>query len=134
MNKKIDDIKRKELLKYMKKEYGILKNSMPDRLDMRTQIGLSGLFSLIFKLVKNGSSDDFEIILKLLIEAKKIIISGIIPDDMKKMIDKEKEKLPSNIKEEITEDIIKQTLQKINNPLIIKSIDEIISQFKNILE
>ena len=75
----IDNAKRKELMMYLKEQYKTVKTQLEDTIDAKAMIGLSGLFSVIFKIVKKGSKMDYEFILNLLKQIKEILIKESIP-------------------------------------------------------
>ena len=133
MNKKIEAYRRKELLAYLKEEYTVLKSALQNQLDFKSMVGLAGIFSIIFKVVKKGSYEDYDMILQLLKKIKQILVTEIIPDDIKKMIDIEKSKLPSEMKDSLTDDLILSIIRKFNNPVFINVIDTLIAQFSDAL-
>ena len=133
MNKKIEAYRRKELLTYLKEEYTVLKSALQNQLDFKSMVGLAGIFSIIFKVVKKGSYEDYDMILQLLKKIKQILVTEIIPDDIKKMIDIEKSKLPSEMKDSLTDDLILSIIRKFNNPVFINVIDTLIAQFSDAL-
>ena len=133
MNKKIEAYRRKELLAYLKEEYTVLKSALQNQLDFKSMVGLAGIFSIIFKVVKKGTYDDYDMILQLLKKIKQILVTEIMPDDIKKLIDRERMRLPVEMRDSITDDVIQSTIRKFNNPVFINVIDTLIAQFSDAL-
>ena len=125
----IDTIKRKELTAYLKEQYRVIKTRLEGEIDIKGMIALSGLFSVIFKIVKKGDRNDYEFIIKILNQLKQIITTEIIPDDMMIAINNEKAKLPKEISDSFTDYVIKSMLKKFNNPIVINMIDTLIMKF-----
>ena len=125
----IDTIKRKELTVYLKEQYRVIKTKLEGEIDIKGMIALSGLFSVIFKIVKQGNKTDYEFIIKILNQVKQIITTEIIPDDIMSAINNEKAKLPKEISDSFTDYVIKSMLKKFNNPIVINMIDTLIMKF-----
>ena len=125
----IDNAKRKELMMYLKEQYKTVKTQLEDTIDAKAMIGLSGLFSVIFKIVKKGSKMDYEFILNLLKQIKEILIKESIPVEIMKVIENEKSKLPKELSDNFSDEVIKSMLRKFNNPIFISTIDTLIMKF-----
>ena len=125
----IDPIKRKELVAYLKEQYKNIKTQLEGIIDTKAMIGLSGLFSVIFKIVKKGNKTDYEFIIKILNQLKQIITTEIIPDDIMTAINTEKSKLPKELSDNFSDEVIKSMLRKFNNPIFISTIDTLIMKF-----
>ena len=134
MTKQIDSAKRKELIRFLNDTYNQIKLKFANELNTKSRIGLSGIFSVASKIAKKGTADDFEFIIKQAENAKIIIISGIIPDDLMVLMNKEREKLPSEISQSITDNVIQSMLAKLHKPEFISIIESIISKFKSAIE
>ena len=125
----INNAKRKELMLYLKEQYKTVKTQLEDTIDAKAMIGLSGLFSVIFKIVKKGSKMDYEFILNLLKQIKEILIKESIPVEIMKVIENEKSKLPKELSDNFSDEVIKSMLRKFNNPIFISTIDTLIMKF-----
>ena len=125
----IDNSKRKELMLYLKEQYKTVKSQLEGIIDAKAMIGLSGLFSVIFKIVKKGSKSDYQFILNLLKQIKEILITETIPVEIMKAIENEKSKLPKELSDNFTDDVITSTIKKFNNPVFLKAIDTLIMKF-----
>jgi len=125
----IDNTKRKELIVYLKEQYKNVKAQLEDQIDAKAMIGLSGLFSVIFKIVKKGNKNDYEFIIKILNQIKQIITTEIIPDDMMAAINTEKSKMPKELSDNFSDEVIKSMLRKFNNPIFISTINTLIMKF-----
>ena len=125
----IDNTKRKELTFYLKEQYKNVKAQFEGIIDTKATIALSGLFSVIFKIVKKGNKNDYEFIIKILNQIKQIITTEIIPDDMMAAINTEKSKLPKELSDNFSDEVIKSMLRKFNNPIFISTIDTLIMKF-----
>lgn len=125
----IDNAKRKELMMYLKEQYKTVKTQLEDTIDAKAMIGLSGLFSVIFKIVKKGSKMDYEFILNLLKQIKEILIKESIPVEIMKAIENEKSKLPKELSDNFTNEVITSTIKKFNNPTFLNVIDTLIMKF-----
>ena len=125
----IDSKKRKELTTYLKEQYRNIKVQFENQINARAMIALSGLFSVIFKIVKKGNKNDYEFIIKILNQLKQIITTEIIPDDMMTAINTEKSKMPKELSDNFSDEVIKSMLRKFNNPIFISTIDTLIMKF-----
>ncbi|MEM4056557.1 MAG: hypothetical protein QW578_05930, partial [Thermoplasmatales archaeon] len=70
------------------------------------------------KMVKKGDVDDFKNFLKILDIGEKILTTHILPDDIKKEVDKKVKELPKEIQSQITDDYISNLIAKFDNPVI----------------
>jgi hypothetical protein len=125
----IDSEKRKELTTYLKEQYRNIKVQFENQINVKAMIALSGLFSVIFKIVKKGNKNDYEFIIKILNQLKQIITTEIIPDDMMTAINTEKSKMPKELSDNFSDEVIKSMLRKFNNPIFISTIDTLIMKF-----
>ena len=125
----IDKEKRKELIVYLKEQYKNIKAQLENQIDTKAAIALSGLFSVIFKIVKKGNKTDYEFIIKILNQIKQIITTEIIPEDMMAAINTEKSKMPKELSDNFSDEVIKSMLRKFNNPIVISTINTLIMKF-----
>lgn len=129
--------KRKELVNSINEQYNNLKITFGSSLNER--VGLSAIFSILNKIVKKGDRNDLEMLQKLITEGLNIIETKIIPDTVKKEIEKGIAQLPDSLKSELNDDFIIALLDKLNNAKLmnylrnikVKINDIIISEFGN---
>ena len=129
--------KRKELVNSINEQYNNLKITFGSSLNER--VGLSAIFSILNKIVKKGDRNDLEMLQKLITEGLNIIETKIIPDTVKKVIEKGIAQLPDSLKSELNDDFIIALLDKLNNAKLmnylrnikVKINDIIISEFGN---
>ncbi|MCW1300830.1 MAG: hypothetical protein OH363_06020 [Candidatus Parvarchaeota archaeon] len=126
-------IQRKELIKYLDEKYEYAKKTIIRDVDFKTRIAFASFFSIVIKMVKKGDVDDFKNFLKILDIGEKILTTHILPDDIKKEVDKKIKELPKEIQSQITDDYISKLIEKFDNPMIRQLITDLRQKIGDII-
>ncbi|MEM4067720.1 MAG: hypothetical protein QXV17_12765, partial [Candidatus Micrarchaeaceae archaeon] len=126
-------IQRKELIKYLDEKYEYAKKTIIRDVDFKTRIAFASFFSIITKMVKKGDVEDFKNFLKILDIGEKILTSHILPDDIKKEVNKKINELPKEIQSQITDDYISNLIAKFDNPLVRQLITDLRQKIGDII-
>ncbi|MEM3846320.1 MAG: hypothetical protein QXU98_11555 [Candidatus Parvarchaeota archaeon] len=124
---------RKQLVEYLNEKYEYAKKTILRDVDFKTRIAFASFFSIVIKTVKKGDVDDFKNFLKILDIGKKILTSHILPDDIKKEVDKKIKELPKEIQNQITDEYISQLIAKFDNPIIKQLITDLRQKIGDII-
>ncbi|MEM4066645.1 MAG: hypothetical protein QXV17_07285 [Candidatus Micrarchaeaceae archaeon] len=126
-------IQRKQLVEYLNEKYEYAKRTIIRDVDFKTRIAFASFFSIVIKMVKKGDVDDFKNFLKILDIGEKILTTHILPDDIKKEVDKKIKELPKEIQSQITDDFISKLIAKFDNQVIRQLITDLRQKIGDII-
>ncbi|MCW1309735.1 MAG: hypothetical protein QXP04_03515 [Candidatus Nanoarchaeia archaeon] len=124
---------RKQLVEYLNEKYEYAKKTILRDVDFKTRIAFASFFSIVIKMVKKGDVDDFKNFLKILDIGEKILTTHILPDDIKKEVDKKIKELPKEIQSQITDDYISKLIEKFDNSMIRQLITDLRQKIGDII-
>ncbi|MEM3845941.1 MAG: hypothetical protein QXU98_09590 [Candidatus Parvarchaeota archaeon] len=126
-------IQRKELIKYLDEKYEYAKRTILKDVDFKTRIAFASFFSIVIKMVKKGDIEDFKNFIKILDIGEKIVITHVLPDDIKQEVDKKIKEMPKEIQSQITDDYISKLIEKFDNPMIRQLITDLRQKIGDII-
>ncbi|MEM4067799.1 MAG: hypothetical protein QXV17_13165, partial [Candidatus Micrarchaeaceae archaeon] len=118
---------------YLNEKYEYAKRTILRDVDFKTRIAFASFFSIITKMVKKGDVEDFKNFLKILDIGEKILTTHILPDDIKKEVDKKIKELPKEIQNQITDEYISRLIEKFDTPLIRQLITDLRQKIGDII-